>query len=82
MAHSSRTLLNAPATVTRNRVQPELDRALRVEMLTHLIALQERAFKPLGVKLESTPVEGRLKSLRAHRVSRVFLVGDAAQLGR
>ena len=49
MAHSSRTLLNAPATVTRNRVQPELDRALRVEMLTHLIALQERAFKPSGV---------------------------------
>ena len=36
-ARSSRTLLDELATIRRNRVHPKLDRALWVEMLTHLI---------------------------------------------
>lgn len=53
-AHSSRRLLNAPATITRDRVQPELDRALLFEMLTHPIARRERGFRLLGVRVVRT----------------------------
>ena len=41
--HRSRTLLNAPATITRNLVQPELDRPLTLEILTRPTALKEPA---------------------------------------
>lgn len=53
-AHSFRTLLDDLATITRNRVEPKLDRTRPFEMLTRPTALQQRAFDLLGVKLECT----------------------------
>ena len=48
--HSLRTLLGDLATITRNRVVPQVPGAVPFEVLTRPTALQREAFKLLGVR--------------------------------
>ena len=55
--HSFRTLLGDLATITRNRVVPQVSGAVPFEVLTRPTALQREVFMPLGVRLESAFVQ-------------------------
>ena len=57
--HSLRTLLGDLATITRNRVVPRLPGAEPFEVLTRPTALQRKAFKLLGVRLQDVPSSDR-----------------------
>ena len=48
--HSFRTLLGDLATITRNRVVPQVPGAVPFEVLTWPTTLQREAFKLLGVR--------------------------------
>ena len=50
--HSFRTLLGDLATITKNRVVPQVPGAEPFEVLTRPTALQREAFMRLGVRLE------------------------------
>ena len=52
--HSFRTLLDDLATITKNRVVAPLADAEPFELITRPTALQRKAFKLLGVRLERT----------------------------
>ena len=52
--HSFRTLLDDLATVTNNRVVAPLADAKPFDLITRPTALQRKAFKLLGVRLERT----------------------------
>ena len=52
--HSLRTLLDDLATITKNRVSAPLAGAEPFELVTRPTALQRKAFKLLGVRLERT----------------------------
>lgn len=50
--HSFQTLLGDLATVTKNRIAPRLPDAETFEVLTRPTALQRKAFRLLGVRLQ------------------------------
>ena len=52
--HSFRTLLDDLATVAKNRVVAPLADAKPFDLITRPTALQRKAFKLLGVRLERT----------------------------
>ena len=52
--HSSRTLLDNLATITKSRVVAPLAGAEPFDLITRPTAQQRRAFKLLGVRLERT----------------------------
>ena len=52
--HSFRTLLDDLATIAKNRVVAPLTNAEPFDLITRPTALQSRAFKLLGVRLQRT----------------------------